>query len=125
MRSLGRNSSGVKGIKLVGDDTVVGMVVCNPEATLLTVCEKGYGKRTPFGPGAAVDETDETTSDENGGEAETASKTRIVSRFVARVHVNRAWSTWRLGREVGVIASRWGIRVRGFSDGIHGVDRRR
>jgi DNA gyrase subunit A len=49
-RPMGRNSSGVKGIKLVGDDTVVGMVVANPDATLLTVCANGYGKRTPFGP---------------------------------------------------------------------------
>lgn len=51
-RPMGRNTSGVKGISLVGDDTVVGMVVAEPEATLLTVCEKGYGKRTPFGPNA-------------------------------------------------------------------------
>jgi DNA gyrase subunit A len=43
---MGRNTSGVKGISLVGDDTVVGMVVAEPEATLLTVCENGYGKRS-------------------------------------------------------------------------------
>jgi len=49
-RAVGRNSSGVKGIKLIGDDTVVGMVVADPDATLLTVCANGYGKRTPFGP---------------------------------------------------------------------------
>lgn len=49
-RPMGRNSSGVKGIKLIGDDTVVGMVVADPDATLLTVCANGYGKRTPFGP---------------------------------------------------------------------------
>lgn len=49
-RPMGRNASGVKGIRLVGDDTVVGMVVADPESTLLTVCAHGYGKRTPFGP---------------------------------------------------------------------------
>jgi DNA gyrase subunit A len=49
-RPMGRNSSGVKGIKLIGNDTVVGMVVADPEASLLTVCAHGYGKRTPFGP---------------------------------------------------------------------------
>ncbi|MCE5268461.1 MAG: DNA gyrase subunit A [Planctomycetaceae bacterium] len=49
-RPMGRNSSGVKGIRLVGDDSVVGMVVADPESTLLTVCVHGYGKRTPFGP---------------------------------------------------------------------------
>jgi DNA gyrase subunit A len=49
-RPMGRNSSGVKGISLGKGDRLVGMVVADPEATLLTVCELGYGKRTPFGP---------------------------------------------------------------------------
>ncbi len=49
-RSMGRSTSGVKGIKLIGDDRVVGMVVADPEAALLTACAHGYGKRTPFGP---------------------------------------------------------------------------
>nr|WP_236649299.1 DNA gyrase subunit A [Rhodopirellula sp. SM50] len=65
-RPMGRNTSGVKGISLVGDDTVVGMVVAEPEATLLTVCENGYGKRTPFGPNAIVDDGGEETESENG-----------------------------------------------------------
>ena len=52
-RSMGRNSSGVKGINLIGGDEVVGMVVADPDALLLTVCENGYGKRTPFGPNLA------------------------------------------------------------------------
>jgi DNA gyrase subunit A len=49
-RPMGRNSSGVKGINLTAGDELVGMVVADPEATLLTVCLKGYGKRTDFGP---------------------------------------------------------------------------
>ena len=63
-RPMGRNTSGVKGISLVGDDHVVGMVVTDPEATLLTVCEKGYGKRTFFGPNAddGGDSSEEETS---------------------------------------------------------------
>ena len=52
-RPMGRNTSGVKGISLSSNDRVVGMVVADPEATLLTVCENGYGKRTPFGPNSA------------------------------------------------------------------------
>ena len=47
---MGRSASGVKGIRLIGDDHVVGMVVADPEATLLTACANGYGKRTLFGP---------------------------------------------------------------------------
>lgn len=48
-RSMGRNTRGVKGIKLKKGDHVVGMVVADPEMDLLSICEKGYGKRTPFG----------------------------------------------------------------------------
>ncbi len=62
-RPMGRNTSGVKGISLSKDDEVVGMRVADPTATLLTACEKGYGKRTPFGPNAAdLSEEDESSS---------------------------------------------------------------
>jgi DNA gyrase subunit A len=53
VRPMGRTARGVRGIRLrqgAGDaDEVVGMAVIPREepATLLTVCEKGYGKRTP------------------------------------------------------------------------------
>ena len=57
-RPMGRNTTGVKGITLSKGDRVVGMVVADPEATLLTVCENGYGKRTFFGPNSAVAESD-------------------------------------------------------------------
>ena len=59
-RPMGRNTSGVKGVTLK-DDTLVGMVVADPDATLLTVCEFGYGKRTYFGP-KIVEDDDETSS---------------------------------------------------------------
>ncbi len=59
-RPMGRNTTGVKGISLSGDDELVGMVVVDPEATLLTACEHGYGKRTYFG--ASSDEPDDATS---------------------------------------------------------------
>lgn len=63
-RSMGRNTSGVKGISLTKDDALVGMVVADPDATLLTVCQRGYGKRTPFGPNAVVT-TDEDLESED------------------------------------------------------------
>ena len=47
VRAMGRNSQGVRGVSLQGDDVVVGMVVVNAEDVLLTVCANGYGKRTP------------------------------------------------------------------------------
>jgi DNA gyrase subunit A len=53
-RPMGRNTSGVKGINLAADDRLVGMVVAEPEASLLTACLNGYGKRTLFGPNGPV-----------------------------------------------------------------------
>ena len=45
-RAMGRTAFGVKGITLEGGDTVVGAELAKPGATLLTVTENGYGKRT-------------------------------------------------------------------------------
>ena len=49
VRPMGRDARGVRGIKLRDGDAVVGMIVCAPDTqeTVLTVCERGYGKRTP------------------------------------------------------------------------------
>lgn len=46
IRAMGRQAAGVKGITLKGDDILVDMAVARPGASLLTVCENGYGKRT-------------------------------------------------------------------------------
>jgi DNA gyrase subunit A len=54
-RAMGRNTRGVRGISLQSGDEVVGMVVADTEGYLLTVCENGYGKRTPFGANVAGD----------------------------------------------------------------------
>jgi len=64
-RSSGRNAQGVRGIKLRSGDTCVGMIVADPDATLLTVCELGYGKRTPIVPNSpAADLPEDETADE-------------------------------------------------------------
>jgi DNA gyrase subunit A len=47
-RSMGRPAFGVRGIKLKGDDKVCGMAVVRENASLLTACENGFGKRTAF-----------------------------------------------------------------------------
>jgi DNA gyrase subunit A len=54
VRSMGRASTGVKGINLRADDEVVGMVVLEAEGTLLTICEHGYGKRTLMGEYSSI-----------------------------------------------------------------------
>lgn len=68
IRSMGRNTSGVKGISLTDGDEVVGMVVADPDATLLTVCERGYGKRTTFGPNLPVTEAPVASAEPGSGE---------------------------------------------------------
>ncbi|RUL83673.1 DNA gyrase subunit A [Tautonia sociabilis] len=48
-RAMGRTAHGVRGINLEEGDEVVGMIVAagqDDPASLLTVCERGYGKRT-------------------------------------------------------------------------------
>ncbi len=46
VRPMGRTAMGVRGIRLNGDDEVVAAEVVEEKTTLLTVTEKGYGKRT-------------------------------------------------------------------------------
>ncbi|HEX5054655.1 MAG TPA: DNA gyrase subunit A [Planctomycetota bacterium] len=46
-RAMGRSAVGVWGIRLDEGDEVRDMVVTDGTGTLLTVCENGYGKRTP------------------------------------------------------------------------------
>ncbi|HDD52722.1 MAG TPA: DNA gyrase subunit A [Thermosulfidibacter takaii] len=48
VRAMGRAARGVRGIRLASGDVVVGMEVLEGEH-ILTVTEKGYGKRTPKG----------------------------------------------------------------------------
>ncbi|NOZ81378.1 MAG: DNA gyrase subunit A [DPANN group archaeon] len=47
-RPIGRTAKGVIGMRLKGDDEVIGMVVASEDRSLLTITEKGYGKRTPL-----------------------------------------------------------------------------
>jgi DNA gyrase subunit A len=46
VRAMGRSARGVRGIELRSSDLVIDMAVITPGMSLLTVCERGYGKRT-------------------------------------------------------------------------------
>ncbi len=46
VRDMGRAAYGVRGVTLAKEDRVIGMVVIKRDATLLTVTENGYGKRS-------------------------------------------------------------------------------
>jgi DNA gyrase subunit A len=48
VRAMGRTAAGVRGIHLSEDDEVVDMVIVDANASLLTLCENGFGKRTVF-----------------------------------------------------------------------------
>jgi DNA gyrase subunit A len=68
-RAMGRNTKGVKGITLQEGDEVVGMVVADAGGYLLTVCENGFGKRTPFGANVAENESADVEGDQTADEA--------------------------------------------------------
>jgi DNA gyrase subunit A len=46
VRPMGRDTMGVRGMKLGADDLVAGMVVVQPQAQLLVLTQRGFGKRT-------------------------------------------------------------------------------
>ena len=48
VRPMGRSARGVRGIRLKGDDYVIGAVNVEDDKKLLTVTENGFGKRTDF-----------------------------------------------------------------------------
>jgi DNA gyrase subunit A len=127
-RAMGRNTRGVKGIGLRGDDAVVGMVVADPEGFLLTVCEKGFGKRTPFGANIAgepageaeaeiedaAEEPEETAEEPaaEGGEAGETPTDKSSMRYRKQRRggkgVRDIRTTERNGPVVGVVAVREG-----------------
>jgi len=48
VRRMGRTATGVRGIRLIGDDVVRSLDVVDDDATLVIATENGYGKRTEF-----------------------------------------------------------------------------
>tara|TARA_B100000287_G_scaffold95572_1_gene87784 strand:+ start:2028 stop:4775 length:2748 start_codon:yes stop_codon:yes gene_type:complete len=55
VRTQGRVTGGVRGLKLKGDSNLVGMIITNDENTsVLTLSEQGMGKRTRIGSGDSV-----------------------------------------------------------------------
>ena len=85
-RPTGRDTYGVKGINLSEGDTVVGMVVTAPDGAMLTICENGYGKRTPFGANLAGepeadDEAETPLADVAVTEAGEGEETRSGMRY--------------------------------------------
>jgi DNA gyrase subunit A len=122
-RAMGRNAYGVKGINIQAGDAVIGVVVTDPDGFLLTVCENGYGKRTPFGPNTTEEATNgveeevaEPEPPENSDGAEDGEATdRTYMRYRRQRRggkgVRDIRTTERNGPVVGVLAVRDGDDV--------------
>ncbi len=98
-RPMGRATRGVKGITLIKGEEVVGMVVAESDRTLLTVCEKGYGKRTPFGTGV-------TGGDDEDGEGSTSSSAQYRRQKRGGKGLRDIKTTERNGKVVDAMAVR-------------------
>ena len=98
-RPMSRNTSGVKGISLRAGDEVVGMVVTDPGATLFTACEKGYGKRTLFGPNQAGAD-DAGSSD---GDDETSGSARYRTQNRGGKGLRDIKTTERNGKVISIV----------------------
>lgn len=128
-RPMGRATFGVKGINLGADDELVGMTVADPDGYLLTLCEFGYGKRTPFGANSQgqagegpdedaapepepteAEEAEGANGDAEGGEADrSAMRYRLQRRGGKGVRDVRV--TAKNGKVVGVAAVRDGDEI--------------
>ena len=66
-RPMGRDAVGVRGITLVGDDYVIGAEKAEEGKTLLTVTEKGFGKRTELSEYLRTGPNGEKVAQSRGG----------------------------------------------------------
>ncbi len=48
VRAMGRTARGVRGIKLGEGQRVISLIIAEPDCTVLTATENGFGKRTPI-----------------------------------------------------------------------------
>ena len=78
VRPMGRIARGVRGIKLTGDDYVVGISVCRDDGEVLVVSENGFGKRTSL---------DEYKIQARGGKGVTSYKISDKTGKVAGIHI--------------------------------------
>lgn len=78
VRPMGRIARGVRGIKVTGDDYVVGISVCRDDGEVLIVSEHGFGKRTSL---------DEYKIQARGGKGVTSYKISDKTGKVAGIHI--------------------------------------
>ena len=76
------------------------MVVADPDTTLLTACENGYGKRTTFGYSTLTDETSD--GEDESAEEETSGSTRYRTQRRGGMGLRDIKTTKRNGKVIGI-----------------------
>ena len=88
-RLMGRTAAGVKGINLATNDLVVGAVLAEDDADLLTMTENGYGKRTPMLDYLVHSEDGSTRAQSRGGKGRRDIKTGDRNGLVTDIRAVR------------------------------------
>jgi DNA gyrase subunit A len=88
-RLMGRTAAGVKGISLAKDDCVVGCVLAEDDADLMTMTQNGYGKRTPMLEYLVHSEDGSTRAQSRGGKGRRDIQTGDRNGLVADIRAVR------------------------------------
>ncbi len=120
-RAMGRTAAGVKGINLAKDDHVVAMVKADDTLDLLTVCEKGYGKRTNMNEYLVHSEDGSTRPQSRGGKGRIDIKTTTRNGKVVAAIAVTAHDQMMLITEQGMIVRSSVNEVRQTGRGAQGV----
>jgi len=88
-RLMGRTAAGVKGINLASGDSVVGAVLAEDDADLMTMTENGYGKRTPMLEYLVHSEDGSTRAQSRGGKGRRDIKTGDRNGLVSDIRAVR------------------------------------
>ncbi|MGA1529317.1 MAG: DNA gyrase subunit A [Kiritimatiellia bacterium] len=108
LRNQGRDTMGVRGIRIGGDDdAVVSVEVVEPGGTLLCVSENGYGKRTSF---------DEYPTQNRGGKGVITMKTSERNGLVISAHTVHE-------HEALMMVTAKGVMMRFAIDGLRTISR--
>ncbi len=94
VRKMGRTATGVRGIRLVGDDVVRSLDVVDNDATLVIATENGYGKRTEFSG---------FTRHRRGGQGMIAIKDDGRNGYVVAAHAVKAGQSLMMITSAGLI----------------------
>ena len=88
-RLMGRTAAGVRGISLAKGDRVVGCVLAEDDADLMTMTQNGYGKRTPMLEYLVHSEDGSTRAQSRGGKGRRDIQTGDRNGLVADIRAVR------------------------------------